>query len=177
MSTGAFNTPAAISTQQFGGGRVDNIEGRIPAELGGTTTDFTFQDILNVFAFRPGLNIGVLIKALKSKGLIEILAEPNIIATSGKEASFLVGGEFPVPVVQGGATAGAITIQFREFGNTDGDITGCADVGNACVGLTRGNITVHLALARGLEAGGAGPDSVIENLPTILMALLESSLS
>ena len=48
--------------------------------------------------------------------MIEILAEPNIIATSGKEASFLVGGEFPVPVVQGGATAGAITIQFREFG-------------------------------------------------------------
>ena len=57
-----------------------------------------------------------MIKALKSKGLIEILAEPNIITTSGKEASFLVGGEFPVPVVQGGATAGAITIQFREFG-------------------------------------------------------------
>ena len=116
MSTGAFNTPATISTQQFGGGRVTNVSGTIPAELGGTLTDFTFQDVLNVFAFRPDLNIATLIKALKSKGLIEILAEPNIIATSGKEASFLVGGEFPVPVVQGGATAGAITIQFREFG-------------------------------------------------------------
>ena len=116
MSTGAFNTPAAISTQQFGGGRVTNIQGTIPPELGGTNTNFTFQDVLNVFAFRPDLNIGVLIKALKSRGLIEILAEPNIIATSGKEANFLVGGEFPVPVVQGGATAGAITIQFREFG-------------------------------------------------------------
>ena len=116
MSTGAFNTPSTISTQQFGGGRVTNVSGTIPAELGGTSTDFTFQDVLNVFAFRPDLNVAVLIKALKSKGLIEILAEPNIIATSGKEASFLVGGEFPVPVVQGGATAGAITIQFREFG-------------------------------------------------------------
>ena len=116
MSTGAFNTPATISTQQFGGGRLTNISGTIPPELGGTNTGFTFQDVLNVFAFRPDLNIATLIKALKSKGLIEILAEPNIIATSGKEASFLVGGEFPVPVVQGGATAGAITIQFREFG-------------------------------------------------------------
>ena len=116
MSTGAFNTPATISTQQFGGGRLTNISGTIPPVLGGTNTDFVFQDVLNVFAFRPDLNIATLIKALKSKGLIEILAEPNIIATSGKEASFLVGGEFPVPVVQGGATAGAITIQFREFG-------------------------------------------------------------
>ena len=105
MSTGAFNTPAAISTQQFGGGRVTDIEAGIPAQLGGFSTNFTFQDVLNVFAFRPDLNIGALIKALKSKGMIEILAEPNIIATSGKEASFLVGCEFPVPVVQGSVVA------------------------------------------------------------------------
>jgi pilus assembly protein CpaC len=58
----------------------------------------------------------VFIKALQSKSLIEILAEPNLITTSGKEARFLVGGEFPVPVLQGGAGAGAVTIQFREFG-------------------------------------------------------------
>ncbi len=116
MSGGAFNTPAGISTQQFGGGRISQFSGRIPAELEGTATNFTFQDVLNVFAFRPDLNIGALIKALKSRGLVQVLAEPNIIATSGKEASFLVGGEFPVPVVQGGATAGAITIQFRQFG-------------------------------------------------------------
>ena len=116
MSGGAFNTPARISTQQFGGGRISQFSGRIPAELEGTATNFTFQDVLNVFAFRPDLNIGALIKALKSRGLVQVLAEPNIIATSGKEASFLVGGEFPVPVVQGGATAGAITIQFRQFG-------------------------------------------------------------
>src|SRR5205085_1442221 len=50
------------------------------------------------------------------KGLLQILAEPNLVTTNGKEASFLVGGEFPVPVAQGGAVAGAITIQYREFG-------------------------------------------------------------
>ena len=71
---------------------------------------------MNVFAFRPDLNVGAIIRALHSKALVQILAEPNVVTTDGKEASFLVGGEFPVPVVQGGATAGAITIQFREFG-------------------------------------------------------------
>ena len=38
------------------------------------------------------------------------------MTTNGKEASFLAGGEFPVPVLQGGGNAGAVTIQFREFG-------------------------------------------------------------
>jgi Flp pilus assembly protein, secretin CpaC len=45
-----------------------------------------------------------------------MLAEPNLVTTDGKEASFLAGGEFPVPVVQGGAGAGSVTIVFREFG-------------------------------------------------------------
>jgi pilus assembly protein CpaC len=48
--------------------------------------------------------------------VLQILAEPNLVTTNGKEASFLVGGEFPVPIVQGGANAGAITILFKEFG-------------------------------------------------------------
>ena len=116
MSTGALNTPATISTQQFGGGSINQVAGTIPPELAGTETNFNFLDVLNVFAFRPDLNIGTIVRALNSKALVEILAEPTVIATDGKEASFLVGGEFPVPVVQGGATAGAITIQFREFG-------------------------------------------------------------
>jgi pilus assembly protein CpaC len=47
---------------------------------------------------------------------LQILAEPNLVTTNGKEASFLVGGEFPIPILQGGGNAGAVTIQFREFG-------------------------------------------------------------
>ncbi len=116
LSTGALNTPGTVGTQQFGSPRVTDVTGRIPGHLPGFTTDFTLSDLLNVFAFRPDLNLGVLIKALRAKNLIQILAEPNLIASSGKEASFLVGGEFPVPVIQGGANAGAVTIQFREFG-------------------------------------------------------------
>ena len=55
-------------------------------------------------------------KALQNESILQILAEPNLVAANGKEASFLVGGEFPVPIVQGGANVGAITIQFKEFG-------------------------------------------------------------
>ncbi len=58
------------------------------------------------------------IQALRSNNLMRVLAEPNLIATSGQEASFLAGGEFPVPVTQGGGGAGgvAVTVEYREFG-------------------------------------------------------------
>jgi pilus assembly protein CpaC len=69
-----------------------------------------------VFAFRPDLNLSAFVRALESKGVLQILAEPNLVTSNGKEASFLVGGEFPVPIVQGGANAGAVTILFKEFG-------------------------------------------------------------
>jgi pilus assembly protein CpaC len=57
-----------------------------------------------------------MIRALQSKGLLQILAEPNLVTSNGKEASFLVGGEFPIPILQGGSNAGSVTVQFREFG-------------------------------------------------------------
>jgi pilus assembly protein CpaC len=53
---------------------------------------------------------------LQQKNLLQILAEPNLIAVNGKEASFLAGGEFPFPIVQPGQGFTAVTIQFREFG-------------------------------------------------------------
>ena len=56
------------------------------------------------------------VKALKGKGLFESLAEPNLITQDGKEASFLAGGEFPYPVVQGGGANSSVTIVFKEFG-------------------------------------------------------------
>lgn len=109
VSTGAGNTIGAISTQQFTNIRPDRIAGN-------DGTIFNLTDALNIFAFRPDLNIAVFIKALQNQGLLTILAEPNLVTSNGKEASFLVGGEFPVPVLQGGANAGAVTVQFREFG-------------------------------------------------------------
>jgi pilus assembly protein CpaC len=54
------------------------------------------------------------LRALRGKGLFQSLAEPNLIAYNGKEASFLAGGEFPVPFVAG--SSGQVTVQFKEFG-------------------------------------------------------------
>ncbi len=116
LSTGALNTPGSISTQQFASGTPSALNGTIGAPLTGAATNFSLSNALNIFAFRPDLNLGVLIQDLETKGILQILAQPNLMTTNGKEASFLVGGEFPVPIPQAGAAAGAITIQFKEFG-------------------------------------------------------------
>jgi pilus assembly protein CpaC len=75
-----------------------------------------FSDFLNLFLFDAKNNIGGAIKALQNKGLFQSLAEPNLIAENGKEASFLAGGEYPYPVVQGQSGGTSVTIQFKEFG-------------------------------------------------------------
>ena len=76
--------------------------------------ELAFSDFLNLFFSECKYNIGALIRALQSTGQFQSLAEPNLIAYNGQEASFLAGGEFPVPVVQG--KSGTVTIQFKEFG-------------------------------------------------------------
>jgi pilus assembly protein CpaC len=115
LSTGAARTPGSVTTGQFPSGTTGELNGSVPARSSGTSK-FTLSDVLNVFAFRPDLNLAVFIRDLQSRGLLQVLAEPNLVATNGKEASFLAGGEFPVPIAQSGANAGAITVQFREFG-------------------------------------------------------------
>lgn len=75
-----------------------------------------FSDFLNLFVFNAEKGVGGAIKALQNKGMFQSLAEPNLIATNGKEASFLAGGEYPYPVVQGGGSNTAVTITFKEFG-------------------------------------------------------------
>ena len=72
-----------------------------------------FSDFLNIFLFNTKWNAGTLVRALKQTGHFQSLAEPNLIAYNGKEASFLAGGEFPVPIV---TALGQVSIQFKEFG-------------------------------------------------------------
>jgi pilus assembly protein CpaC len=60
-----------------------------------------------------GQNIQVLVDALNQEGLLTVLAEPNLVAMSGETASFLAGGEFPIPVSQ---INGAITVDYKQFG-------------------------------------------------------------
>ena len=104
IASGAFNQSTQLGTGQYSGIGVDN------------TGAFTLTNALNVFLFRKDLNLGVAIEALEAKNLLEILAEPNLLTISGQKASFLSGGQFPVPVVQGSASIGTVTITYKEYG-------------------------------------------------------------
>jgi pilus assembly protein CpaC len=112
FSTGATNTIGTVTTGQFSPPTLNTNGG------GGGTSAGTInvQDPLNIFAFRPDINIGTTIRDLENKSVLQILAEPNLLALNGQKASFLAGGEFPVPIVQGGQNIGIVTIQFRPFG-------------------------------------------------------------
>ena len=74
----------------------------------------TFSDFLNIFVFDRTHGIAGVLHALKSRGLFQSLAEPNLIAYNGQEASFLAGGEIPIPTVSG--AAGNVSVTYKEFG-------------------------------------------------------------
>ncbi len=115
LSTGAFKTLGSISTSQFSSATVTPTN--TPSANGSVSAGtVSVTDALNFFAFRPDLNIAAFVKALETNNILQILAEPTLVTTNGKEANFLVGGEFPVPILQGGANSGAVTVQFKEFG-------------------------------------------------------------
>ncbi|HUA82551.1 MAG TPA: pilus assembly protein N-terminal domain-containing protein [Bryobacteraceae bacterium] len=111
--TGQFSATSVTGTSEIQGGG-----GTLGSAGGGTLGNSTISisKALSIFAFDPNLNLGAFIQALQSENILETLAEPNLVTTNGKEASFLVGGQFPVPVLQGGANSGAVTVQYREYG-------------------------------------------------------------
>ncbi|MFW6089331.1 MAG: type II and III secretion system protein family protein, partial [Gemmatimonadota bacterium] len=76
----------------------------------------SLSDAVNLFLFSPDLNLSALIAALESNGVFRSLAEPNLMATHGVEATFLAGGEFPYPILQSGSQSGGVSITFKEFG-------------------------------------------------------------
>lgn len=85
--------------------------------LAAGSTGYSLSDSLNLLLFDPHAQIGTTIKALQNENVLQILAEPNVLAINGKEASFVAGGEFPFPTLQGGGGGvGQVTIQFREYG-------------------------------------------------------------
>ena len=71
-----------------------------------------------LFAGVTGADLEVYLQALSENRYIRLLAEPNLVAVSGESATFLVGGEFPIPIVQGSVVGGGstITIEYKEFG-------------------------------------------------------------
>jgi hypothetical protein len=119
--TGIKNTVARTTTQQFPAPDFSNLQSsKASSNFGSAVTSasgsLNFSDFLNLFLFNEKYDLGAVIKALQNHGLFQSLAEPNLVAESGKEASFLAGGEFPVPVPQASAGGTAITVQYKEFG-------------------------------------------------------------
>ncbi|HEY2861039.1 MAG TPA: pilus assembly protein N-terminal domain-containing protein [Terracidiphilus sp.] len=105
FSTGLGNTDAGATTGQY----------TPPIVAPGGAISLTND--LNLFAFFPGLNFGATIQALETKGLVQVLAEPNVLTEDGKQGSLLAGGEYPYPIIQGSSTGGSsVTIMFKEFG-------------------------------------------------------------
>lgn len=140
--------------------RLGPASGLVPGNLDpqDETIQGTLSDVINLYLFDPGLDLGVFIQALEANGVFRSLAEPNLMAVEGKEASFLAGGEFPVPVPQSGAES-TIVIQWKEFG-VKLDFTPYV-VGGQSVGGTPERIRLQVApevssldFANGIELQG-----------------------
>ena len=112
---GFKNTWGRLTTQQFTAPTFDSLSStKNGSDVVAQSGQLTFSDFLNIFLLNAKYDVGAVIRALQSTGHFQSLAEPNLIAYNGQEASFLAGGEFPVPVVQG--ATGTVTVQFKEFG-------------------------------------------------------------
>ena len=123
FTPGTGNTTGTVSTGQFGGTSIQTSSATTTTV--GTTTQtsvtatpptLNITNPLNLFLFRSDINFGVAIQALQARDVLEILAEPNLMAVSGQKATFLAGGEFPFPVVSGSTGLPTVTISFRPFG-------------------------------------------------------------
>lgn len=97
-----------------GGNGTNNTSGAQANSLAGTTPSTNTNNGAMLFGFNAGaVEVGILLEALETKGVVRTLAEPNLVALSGQEAKFLAGGEYPVPVSQAN---GVTTIEYKPFG-------------------------------------------------------------
>ncbi len=110
-----FGNPANFPFNTGTGSTAPTTFSSVP--IAGAPTTFSLSDALNLFLFDPHANIGASLQALAGQNILQILAEPNLLAMNGKEASFLAGGQFPFPTLQGGGGGvGQVTVSFKEFG-------------------------------------------------------------
>ena len=117
--TGIESTIGRVTTQQFSAPDFTGLEWSKGSNNFGSPVleaegQYTFGDFLNVFLLSQKYDLGALIRALRSRGLFQSLAEPNLIAYNGQEANFLAGGEVPVPQVSG--NTGSLSVTYKEDG-------------------------------------------------------------
>jgi pilus assembly protein CpaC len=107
-------TLGETGTQEFPGPLFPQLQSNA------SNTALNLSNLLNLFIFRPDINLGATIQALQQRNVAQILAEPNLIVVEGGDASFLAGGEFPFPTITatptGGGIAPVVTVQFKKFG-------------------------------------------------------------
>ena len=97
-----------------GGTGTTNTSGPVATSLGGAVPAGNTNTGAVLFGFNVGsTQVGLLLEALETKGVVRTLAEPNLVALSGQEAKFLAGGEYPIPVSQDN---GSVGIEFKPFG-------------------------------------------------------------
>jgi pilus assembly protein CpaC len=92
------------------------VSGGGPANAGDITQGVLRSTFSSLNLLVLGGNMATMIRALQTQGVLRELAEPNLIAMDGQQASFLAGGEFPVPIVQGGSDKSSVSIIFKEYG-------------------------------------------------------------
>lgn len=103
-----------VKNRKIGNERVD--VGGFAGDVVGPGDPLGLGEVVDFFISVPTQNLTAMIKALEEKNLLTTLAKPNLSAREGSEASFLAGGEFPIPIVSGAAGMQTVTIQFKEFG-------------------------------------------------------------
>jgi pilus assembly protein CpaC len=109
-----LGTAYAYQSGPGAGGYINSGGGPSSLEsVAGGVLNGTIGSSLNLFVM--GGNALTFLRALQQQGALKALAEPNLIAMNGQEASFLAGGEFPIPIVQGGQNS-TVTIVFKEYG-------------------------------------------------------------
>jgi pilus assembly protein CpaC len=105
------NTGNSTSGFVSGGGPASLTTSTLPA----LSTNF-IGSAVNLFLFNNASGMAAYIRALQTQGALRALAEPNLIAMDGQQASFLAGGEFPIPMVQGGGERSTVSVVFKEYG-------------------------------------------------------------
>ena len=118
LSTGAANTIGTTTTGQFGSFGPWSLKDAFGPGTSGRpfSTETSVTQDLNLFLFRPDIHLGAMVQALHQRNVLQILAEPNLMAVSGQKATFLAGGEFPYVIVQPSGGVITYSVQFKPFG-------------------------------------------------------------